>query len=45
MRVAALREADVDPVAVSILLGHSDVTITAIYTQPSEASLAEAVGG
>jgi integrase/recombinase XerC len=38
-----LREADVDLVTVSKLLGHSDVTTTAIYTQPNEADLAEAV--
>jgi len=38
-----LREADVDLVMVSTLLGHSDVTTTAIYTQPNEADLAEAV--
>jgi integrase/recombinase XerC len=38
-----LREADVDLVTVSTLLGHSDVTTTAIYTQPNEADLAEAV--
>ena len=50
-----LREADVDLVKVSTLLGHSDVTTTAISlaprcahrsagdTQPNEADLAEAV--
>jgi site-specific recombinase XerD len=38
-----LREADVDLVTVSKLLGHSDVTTTAIYTQLNEADLAEAV--
>ena len=38
-----LREADVDLVTVSTLLGHSDVTTTAIYTQPNESDLAEAV--
>jgi integrase/recombinase XerC len=38
-----LREADVDLVTVSTLLGHSDVTTTAIYTQPNEADLTEAV--
>ena len=40
-----LREADADLVTVAALLGHSSVATTAIYTQPSEADLAEAVEG
>jgi integrase/recombinase XerC len=40
-----LREAKADLVTVAALLGHSSVATTAIYTQPSEADLAEAVAG
>jgi len=40
-----LREAEADLVTVAALLGHSSVATTAIYTQPSEADLVEAVGG
>jgi site-specific recombinase XerD len=40
-----LREADADLVTVAALLGHSSVATTAIYTQPGEADLAEAVEG
>lgn len=40
-----LREADADLVTVAALMGHSSVATTAIYTQPSEADLAEAVDG
>ncbi len=38
-----LREAKADLVTVAELLGHSSVATTAIYTQPSEADMAEAV--
>lgn len=38
-----LREAKADLVTVSALMGHSSVATTAIYTQPSEDDLAEAV--
>jgi len=40
-----LREADADLVTVAALLGHSNVGTTAIYTQPGEADLVEAVEG
>ena len=40
-----LREAGADLVTVAALLGHSSVATTAIYTQPSEADLVEAVEG
>lgn len=40
-----LREAKADLVTVAALMGHSSVATTAIYTQPSEADLAEAVAG
>ncbi len=40
-----LREAEADLVTVSALLGHSSVATTAIYTQPGEADLVEAVEG
>ena len=40
-----LREADADLVTVAALLGHSSVATTAIYTQPGEADLVEAVEG
>ena len=40
-----LREAEADLVTVSALLGHSNVATTAIYTQPGEADLVEAVEG
>ncbi len=40
-----LREAKADLVTVSALMGHSSVATTAIYTQPSEADLVEAVEG
>lgn len=40
-----LREAKADLVTVAALLGHSSVATTAIYTQPSEADLAQAVAG
>ncbi len=38
-----LRDAKVDLVAVAALMGHENVSTTAIYTQPSEADLTEAV--
>ena len=38
-----LREADVDLVTVAALMGHSSVATTAIYTQPSEDDLVDAV--
>jgi len=40
-----LREAGVDLVTTSTLMGHESVTTTAIYTQPTEADLEEAVKG
>jgi integrase/recombinase XerC len=40
-----LREAGADLVTVAALMGHSSVATTAIYTQPSEADLVEAVEG
>jgi integrase/recombinase XerC len=40
-----LREAGADMVTVAALMGHSSVATTAIYTQPSEADLVEAVEG
>lgn len=40
-----LREAKADLVTVAALIGHSSVATTAIYTQPSEADLVEAVAG
>jgi len=40
-----LREAGADLVMVAALLGHSSVATTAIYTQPREADLVEAVEG
>jgi len=40
-----LREAQADLVTVAALLGHSSVATTAIYTQPNEADMAEAVEG
>jgi site-specific recombinase XerD len=40
-----LREAGADLVTVATLLGHESVATTAIYTQPGEADLAEAVEG
>ena len=40
-----LREADTDLVTVSVLMGHSKVTTTAIYTQPGEEELIKAVEG
>ncbi len=40
-----LREAKADLVTVAALMGHGSVATTAIYTQPSEADLAEAVAG
>jgi integrase/recombinase XerC len=40
-----LREAGADLVTVAALLGHSSVATTAIYTQPSEADMVEAVEG
>jgi len=39
-----LREAGVDLVTTATLLGHESVSTTAIYTQPNEADLEEAVG-
>jgi len=38
-----LREAGADLVTVAALMGHSSVATTAIYTQPGEADLVEAV--
>lgn len=40
-----LREVGTDLVTVSALLGHESVATTAIYTQPSEEDLTEAVEG
>ncbi len=40
-----LREAKADLVTVAALLGHSSVATTAIYTQPSEEDLSQAVAG
>ena len=40
-----LREAGADLVTVAALMGHSSVATTAIYTQPSEVDLVEAVEG
>jgi len=40
-----LREAQADLVTVAALLGHSSVATTAIYTQPGEVDLVEAVEG
>ena len=40
-----LREAGADLVTVAALMGHSSVATTAIYTQPGEADLVEAVEG
>jgi site-specific recombinase XerD len=40
-----LHEVDADLVTVAALLGHSSVATTAIYAQPGEADLAEAVDG
>jgi len=40
-----LREAGADLVTVAALMGHSSVATTAIYTQPNEADLVEAVEG
>ncbi len=40
-----LREADADLVTVSQLMGHESVVTTTLYTQPTEADLAEAVEG
>lgn len=40
-----LREANADLVMVAALLGHENVSTTAIYTQPSDTDLAEAVEG
>ncbi len=40
-----LREANTDLVTVAAFLGHSSVATTAIYTQPGEADLVEAVEG
>lgn len=40
-----LREAEADLVTVSRLMGHKSVLTTTLYTQPTEADLAEAVEG
>ena len=40
-----LRETDTDLVTVSVLMGHSKVATTAIYTQPGEEELIKAVEG
>jgi site-specific recombinase XerD len=38
-----LREAKVDIVTTSNLMGHENIATTAIYTQPTDADLEEAV--